>query len=442
MQAHHAAQDPSSNNGAPEKRQPYVPPVIPMGLAHVVQFVTGSLLDQSAKCQLVGDRMSRYAQADGTVSMAQTFICEISGLGSKNTAIKYLETMRARGILEIEDEQGGNTRKSKRYRFLGEQFGWKPVAVERPGTDFRAALYEARQEIRDLREENDNLRANNELLQAQLDLLTNETATGHPEAISHSEVTNGEGVGTPETPSHSYEKASPESPHEPSAPIRHFEVTNGEGSRTPETASGSYETASPEPVEEPSDSIRPFEVTNGLTEGQEYLARRARVQPLVMEFRAYYDTSYRGGTNSAVHYFSRSADTERELLMQVETLRADREAAAEATGPPGAAEQPESSGRSEVEYCPDCGTPSPPSEALITAQTAPPAGVGKGRLDDRQEGRYGADPQVHPRERGVFRPGRPGLAPAGRVAQVLLGTPGRMVPGLGQGRAAEAGEAG
>ena len=386
MQARHAAQDPSSKNGAPEKRQPYVPPVIPMGLAHVVQFVTGSLLDQSAKCQLVGDRMSRYAQADGTVSMAQTFICEISGLGSKNTAIKYLETMRARGILEIEDEQGGNTRKSKRYRFLGDQFGWKPVAVERPGTDFRAALYEARQEIRDLRDENDNLRANNERLQAQLDLLTNGTATGHLEAISHSEVTNGEGVGTPETPSNSYETASSERPQESGDPIRHFGVTNGEGSGTPETASPepveepgasishleetdsegagtpetpsrSYETASSESPREPGDHTRHSEVTNGPTEGQEYLARRARVQPLVMEFRAYYDRSYRGGTNSAVHYFSQNTDTEQELLMQVETLRTDRDAAAEEPAQPSAAEQPESSGRREVEYCPDCDNP-------------------------------------------------------------------------------------
>ena len=325
MQAHHAVQDPPSNTAAPEQRQPYVPPVIPMGLPHVVQFVTGSLLDQSAKCQLVGDRMSRYAQADGTVSMAQTFICEISGLGSKNTAIKYLETMRARGILEIEDGQGGNDRKSKRYRFLGERFGWKPVPVERPGTDFRAALYEARQEIRELRDENDNLRAHNERLQAQLDLLTNGAATGHPDAISH--------------------------------PIRHSEVTNGDGAETPETAPDSYETASSGEPQELSNSIRHFEVTNGPTEGQEYLARRARVQPLVLEFRDYYDTSYRGGTNSAVHYFSQNADTEQELLMQVETLRADREAAAEETGPPGAAEPPGPSGRREVEYCPDCGNP-------------------------------------------------------------------------------------
>ena len=325
MQARNTTQDPSSNTAAPEQRQPYVPPVIPMGLPHVVQFVTGSLLDQSAKCQLVGDRMSRYAQADGTVSMAQTFICEISGLGSKNTAIKYLETMRARGILEIEDEQGGNDRKSKRYRFLGEQSGWKPVPVERPGTDFRAALYEARQEIRDLREENDSLRAANERLQAQLNLLTNGAAAGHPDAISHS--------------------------------IRHPEVTNGEGSEAPETASGNYETAASEGPQEPGDPIRHSKVTNGPTEGQEYLARRARVQPLVMEFRDYYDTSYRGGTNSAVHYFSQNADTEQELLMQVETLRADRDAAAEETGPPGSAEQQGSSVRREVEYCPDCGSP-------------------------------------------------------------------------------------
>lgn len=360
MQARNAVQGSSPDTAAPD-RQPYVAPVIPMGLPHVVQFVTGSLLDQSAKCQLVGDRMSRYAQADGTVAMAQTFICEISGLGSKNTAIKYLEAMRARGILEIVDGQGGNDRKSKRYRFLGERFGWKPVPVERPGTDFRTALYEARQEIRDLRDENHSLRAANERLQAQLALLTTGTASGHPEAISHPishlEVTNGEGPGTPESASGSYETAPSEDTQEPGSPIRHSEVTNGEGPDTPGTASGSYETAVSEDAQEPEASIRHSDVTNGPTEGQAYLARRARVQPLVLEFRDYYDASYRGGTNSAVHYFSQNADTEQELLMQVETLRADQEAAAEETGPPGSTEPPGASGRREVEYCPDCGSP-------------------------------------------------------------------------------------
>ena len=41
-------------------------------------------------------------------------------------------------------------------------------------------------------------------------------------------------------------------------------------------------------------------------EGQQYLARRARVEALVTEHRGYYDRSFRGGVLSAIEYFSRS----------------------------------------------------------------------------------------------------------------------------------------
>ena len=74
MQHHEADPDPSVHNPAAtppaHKKAPYVPPVIPMGLPHVVQYVTGSLLHMPGPFQLIADRMSRYGNADGEVSIA------------------------------------------------------------------------------------------------------------------------------------------------------------------------------------------------------------------------------------------------------------------------------------------------------------------------------------------------------------------------------------
>ena len=84
---------------------------------------------------------------------------------------------------------------------------------------------------------------------------------------------------------------------------------------------------------------------------------------LVMRHRAYYDRSFhRRGVLGAIEYFSRSAENERELVRQVSILdagqdpaRTSNEARQQTEGPTPPV-NPET-GRSEVEYCPDCGSP-------------------------------------------------------------------------------------
>ena len=82
-----------------------------------------------------------------------------------------------------------------------------------------------------------------------------------------------------------------------------------------------------------------------------------------MRQRAYYDRSFhRRGVLGAIEYFSRSAENEQELVRQVgildagqDTARAGSEARQQTERPPPPV-NPES-GRREVEYCPDCGSP-------------------------------------------------------------------------------------
>ena len=82
-----------------------------------------------------------------------------------------------------------------------------------------------------------------------------------------------------------------------------------------------------------------------------------------MKQRAYYDRSFhRRGVLGAIEYFSRSAENEQELVRQVGILdagqdpaRAGSEARQQTEGPPPPV-NPES-GRREVEYCTDCGSP-------------------------------------------------------------------------------------
>ena len=106
-------------------------------------------------------------------------------------------------------------------------------------------------------------------------------------------------------------------------------------------------------------------VTVGSDEGQQYLARRGRVEALVTEHRGYYDRSFRGGVLSAIHHFSLNSENEQELLRQVSVIRAGQEpspsggrgSTRRGQGPPPREERLTESGRREVEYCPDCGSP-------------------------------------------------------------------------------------
>ena len=356
----------------PEQRKdPYVPPVIPMGLPHVVQYVTGSLLHMPGPFQLMADRMSRYANATGEVSIALEFLCKISDLGSKNTAKGYIDKLTAMDMLETIHGQGGNDRKSNIYRFLGGKRNWQPMPGEEPGTDPWLTLLEVRLE-------NEGLKQQVRDLTATVAHLTNGGTVGHPDvtngdspegpdsyetaapqgdvgAIGHPGVTDGD---EPEG-SDSYETASPRGDV---GAIGHSRVTNGDPPTASETPSHSYENPDSDSFPGETAAIGHSEVTNGPAaepdEGQEYLARRARVEELVMAHGSYYRRSFsRRGLPGAVEYFSRSDGNEQELQRQVRMLAAGEDPRQAGTGPPVQDEEPPDPDRYAFGYCPDCGKP-------------------------------------------------------------------------------------
>ena len=324
MQNHNAYPDPSAgspaahDNGAAnttvDSADPYVHPTIPLGLPHVVQFVEASIHHLPMSVRFVGDRLSRYANAKGEVSMAASFLCQITGLGSRNTADHHLRLIESLGVMEKRPGKGGKDRKSNTYVFLGGDRNWKPLPTERPGTDPWVALARSRRE-------NEALRSEIEELQAELARMMNGGT------IAHSELSDGPETAPTQDASHSYETSDSGGSPEEAGPIAHSELSNGSGG------------------------------------GQEYLARRDRVESLVMKQRAYYDRSFhRRGVLGAIEYFSRSAENEQELVRQVGILdagqdpaRAGNEARQQTEGPTPPV-NPES-GRREVEYCPDCGSP-------------------------------------------------------------------------------------
>ena len=425
MQGHDAYPDPSADSPAGHDNgtvvvtpvattEPYVHPTIPLGLPHVVQFVEASMHHLPMSVRFVGDRMSRYANARGEVSIAVPFICQITGLGSKNTAEHHIRLMESLGVLEKRPGKGGKDRKSNTYIFLGEQRNWRPLPTERPGTDPWIALALARRE--------------NEELRAVIARLMNGGATGHygvtdgpagvsqdeasrsyepgdshvspgsHEAIGHSRVTDGSEENQPEESSHSYENRDVSTSAEPHGAIGHSGVTDGEGAKAPEFPSHSYENADSNPdtgahgaighsgvtdgseQNHPEESSNSYEapasdppaeaqeatghsgVTNGEDEGQQYLSRRARVEPVVLEHRDFYQQSFdRRGVLGAIEFFSRSAGNEQELMRQVDILEAGGNPRQSGSDPPtGSAAQPraqQDQDRYAVGQCPDCGRP-------------------------------------------------------------------------------------
>ena len=129
MQDHSAYPDPSADspgahaNGAADTpvdtTEPYVHPNIPLGLPHVVQFVEASIHHLPMSVRFVGDRMSRYANARGVVSIAIPFICQITGLGSKNTAEHHIRLMESMGVLEKRPGKGRQRPKEQYLHFPG-----------------------------------------------------------------------------------------------------------------------------------------------------------------------------------------------------------------------------------------------------------------------------------------------------------------------------------
>ena len=397
MQSHNAYPDPSYsspaayNNGAAAalagSAEPYIHPTIPLGLPHVVQFVEASIHHLPMSVRFVGDRLSRYANAKGEVSMAASFLCRITGLGSRNTADHHLRLIESLGVLEKKPGQGGKDRKSNTYVFQGEDRNWKPLPTERPGTDPWVALARSRRE-------NEALRGEIEELQAELARLMNGATIAHPGvtdgdgvphpeqsshsyetagpggspgesgAIAHSELSNGPETIPPQEASRSYETAGPVRSSEESGAIAHSELSNGPETIPPQETYHSYETADPGGSPGESGPIAHSELSNGPDTGQEYLSRRGRVEALVMEHRGYYDRRFRGGVLSAVHHFSLNSENEDDLLRQVNVLRAGQEPGPSGAGAAQGAERAPpreepltESGRREVEYCPDCGSP-------------------------------------------------------------------------------------
>ena len=352
MQAHDAYPDPSASSpGAHEtgavatpvdSAEAYVHPTIPVGLPHVVQFVEASLHHLPMSVRFVGDRMSRYANAEGVVSIAIPFICQITGLGSKNTVEHHIRLMESMGVLEKRPGKGGKDRRSNTYTFLGDQRNWKPLPTEKPGTDPWIALAQARRE--------------NEELRAEIDRLKNGGAIGH------SGVTDGEEPQEPEPTSHSYETPDFSTSSEAHGAIGHSGVTDGSKETPADENSLSNKGPDSELSSATQEPISHSGMTNGPDEGQEYLSRRARVQELVMNHRDYYTRSFnRGGLPSAVEYFSRSPGHEQELMDQVALLESGGDPRQSSAGPPPEPEAPpqstEDSDRYGVGQCPDCGRP-------------------------------------------------------------------------------------
>ena len=376
--------------------EPYTPPNVPHGLPHVVRFATLSSMDLPLEVRFLIIMLARFANVDGVTTISVSTLCEICRIGSKNTVERWIGLAADVGILRKQTGKGGKDRKSNSYTFLGASRDWAPLPVGRPDTNPIVALAQARRLIEELQPRAarvDEMEAEVALLRAEVALLRNGSANGHPK------VGNGEDEPPAAPPNDSYETAVPDDARESHGAIGHFLVTNGSSESSPEEASHSYETPDsgssqgthgaighlrvangsveipPDEnprshealVSEPSSAtqgtISHSELSNGSDEGQEYLARRDRVESLVMRHRAYYDRSFhRRGVLGAIEYFSRSVENERELVRQVGILdagqnpgRASNEASQQTEGPAPPV-NPET-GRSEVEYCPDCGSP-------------------------------------------------------------------------------------
>ena len=328
---------------------PYKPPRVPHGLPHVVRFATESGdIPWDVRSMII--LLSRYADHKGQASVAVSTLCEIARIGSKNTVERWINLASGVGILRKEPGRGGNDRKSNTYVFLGDDRSWEPLPMGKPGINPLIELAQARRQ-------NEEFQSLIRELEAELALLRNGGAIGH------AEVGNGERGIPLEEFSHSYEPADSDGSPGDVASIGHPVVTNGGREIPLEEAAHSYEITVSDGSQAESESIGHSEVTNGPDEGQQYLARRDRVESMVMKHRAYYDRSFhRRGVLGAIEYFARSDENEKDLVRQVGILDAGTDPARandEAPQQPEGASPPvnRETGRREVELCPDCNSP-------------------------------------------------------------------------------------
>ena len=341
--------------------EPYIPPNVPHGLPHVVRFATLSSMDLPLEVRFLIIMLARFANVDGVASVAVSTLCELCRIGSKNTVERWIGLAADVGILQKQPGKGGKDRRSNSYTFLGASRDWAPLPVGRPDTNPIVALAHARRLIEELQPRAarvDEMEAEVNLLRAEVALLRNGGANGHPE------VGNGEDEPPAAPPSDSYETALPEDSRGSHGAIGHPEMTNGSVEPPPDENPHSHEAPYSEPSSATQEATGHCRVTSGSDEGQEYLSRRGRVEALVMEHRSYYDRRFRGGVLSAIHHFSLNSENEDDLLRQVNVLRAGQEPGSSGAGAAQGAERPPpreepltESGRREVEYCPDCGSP-------------------------------------------------------------------------------------
>ena len=327
---------------------PYTPPNVPHGLPHVVRFATLSSMDLPLEVRFLIIMIARFADVHGVASVANSTLCEICRIGSHHTVERWISLAADVGILRKEPGRGGKDRRSNTYVFLGKDRGWQPLPVGHPDTNPIVALAHARLVIETLLVKAarvDELEADIDLLRAELALLTNGHTNGHSgvpngedeppagppsdsyetadsrssqdarEPIGHSGVTNGIPGEPPAEASHSHE--DPDSDNSPGTygAISHSVVTNGSSDNPPAEASHSYENRRFRnhpggPWAHWSLRSDQWATVAGPDEGQDYLARRARVEELVMAHGAYYRRSFsRRGLPGAVEYFSRSDET-------------------------------------------------------------------------------------------------------------------------------------
>ena len=358
-----AGQSPPTGSPKRDLLEPYIPPNVPHGLPHVVRFATLSSMDLSVEARFLIVILARFADHSGMASVALDILCAICRIGSHHTVTRYITMAQEIGILQKMPGQGGKDRQSNKYLFLGEYRQWRPLPVGHPDDNPIIVLAEARQRIEKLEAqvaripELEARAARVEQLEAELALLRNGSA------ISHTPVTDGESQSSGELLSDSYEPSHPDVPGENDAPIRHSGVTDGMDETPPQEDSHSYESTAPSNDQEPHGAIRHSGVTDGSDESQEYLARYARVEALVMRHQVYYDRSFdRRGSLGAIEYFSRSAEHEEDLIRQVRILDAGQEPRPSGSGPSppeleGERQTTENAARYAVGQCPDCGRP-------------------------------------------------------------------------------------
>ena len=351
-----AAPQKPSQNGHHSVLKPYTPPRVPHGLPHVVNFATISSIGLPIQVRFLVTTLARFANHEGTASVAVATLGEICSIGSKNTVERWLEMTARIGILAKEPNKGGKDRKSNSYRFLGRDRNWLPLPVGHPNTNPVIALAEARLTIERLL-----MRGNLvEGLQAEVEELRAEIAQlRNGGSIGHSTVTDGPEIHPKERPD-SYESETEFTPEGHHEAIGHSIVTDGPGIN-PQEGPDSYLDEGESNPEGHHGAIGHSEVTDGFQEGQEYLARRDRVEALVQEHRRYYARSFnRRGILGAIEFFSRTEENEQELLRQIRILNAGNEpedAEADPTDDATDQQEEEAKNRYGVGACPDCRRP-------------------------------------------------------------------------------------